>query len=516
MMKSYLFLIVFALLAVSCSQSGPVIYKAPEKEMKSDDFTMTVNNQQVFVYQARVSKFPINQVWPGYQRPINQTEIASFAYFDMNGEVEIKINSAKEIKTVDIRPTEYGIKPVVQGNVISIKITKPMQFSVEVNGYHNAMHIFANPAEKFNVDKSDPKVHYFGPGIHEAGVIDVKSNETVFIDGGAVVYGRINSENARNIKIIGRGILDASKIERNKGPHMVNLVHVVNATISGIILRDAHIWALTTTSCDSITIDQIKMIGLWRYNSDGIDIVNCSNMVIKNSFIRAFDDNIVIRGSRGPYKEGFKIIDNIKVDSCVLWNDWGRALEIGANTVIDTIKNISFANCHIPHFTSVAMDIQNCDRGTVKDIRFKNISIEGQISDSLTLGTLPIFTKAWGKIIVLGIYGSYYSSDTVRGQINHIYFDNIKLSSVNPTGIYHAEYDSTLIKTDDHNFIRDNIYFGNIRANSMNHMNVYLFGSDKEHTVSNIFINNFSHNGAKQNDLNIVGKNDYVKDVVLK
>jgi len=515
-MKNYLFLILFSILAASCHQSGPVIYNAPEKEKKSPDFEMFVNNKPVFVYEARVSKFPINQVWPGYQRPVNQTEIASFAYFDLNGEVEIKINSAKEIKTLDIRPTEYGIKPVISGKTITIKISRPMQFSVEVNGYHNAMHIFANPVEKFNVNKDDPKVHYFGPGIHDAGVINVKSNETVFIDGGAVVYGRINSENARNIKIMGRGILDASKIERNKGPHMVNLVKVVNATISGIILRDAHIWALTTTSCDSITIDQIKMIGLWRYNSDGIDIVNCSNMSIRNSFIRAFDDNIVIRGSRGPYKEGFKIIQNIKVDSCVLWNDWGRALEIGANTVIDTIKNITFTNCHIPHFTSVALDIQNCDRGTVKDIYFKNIAIEGQISDSLTLGTLPIFTKAWGKVIVLGIYGSFYSSDSVRGQINHIYFDNIKLSSVNPTGIYHAEYDSTLIKTDVNNFIRDNIYFGNIKANSVIHSNVYLFGSDNDHTVNNIFINNFTHNGAKVTDVQTVGKNDFVRNIVLK
>jgi len=515
-MKNYLFLIVFALISASCQQSGPVVYNAPEKEKKSDDFAMTVNDKPVFVYQARVSKFPINQVWPGYQRPVNQTELASFAYFDLNGEVEIKINSSKEIKTLNIRPTEYGIKPTITGKVITIKISKPMQFTVEVNGYHKAMHIFANPVEKFNIDKSDPKVHYFGPGIHEAGVIEVKTNETVFIDGGAIVYGRINSQNARNIKIIGRGILDASKIERNKGPHMVNLVHVVNATISGIILRDAHIWALTTTSCDSVTIDQIKMIGLWRYNSDGIDIVNCSNMSIRNSFIRAFDDNIVIRGSRGPYNEGFKMIENIKVDSCVLWNDWGRALEIGANTVIDTIKNITFSNCHIPHFTSVAMDIQNCDRGTVKDVYFKNISIEGQISDSLTLGTLPIFTKAWGKIIVLGIYGSFYSSDPVRGQINHIYFDNIKLSSVNPTGIYHAEYDSTLIKTDVNNFIRDNIYFGNIKANSTNHSDIYLFGSDADHQVSNIFIINFTHNGTKVTDMKEVGQNDFVKDIVLK
>ena len=514
-MKKYL-LIVFSLVAVSCHQSGPIIYKGPEQEKKSDDFEMFANEKPVFVYQARVSKFPINQVWPGYQRPMNQTEIASFAYFDMNGEVEVKINSSKEIKTVNIRPTEFGIKPVIEGKTIKIKITKPIHFSVEVNGYHNAMHVFANPAENFKINKEDPKVHYFGPGVHEAGTITVKSDETVFIDGGAVVYGYINSENARNIKIIGRGILDASKIERGKAPHMINLKKVQNAFISGIILRDAHMWALTPTSCDSVVIDNIKMIGLWRYNSDGIDIVSCSNVVIKNCYIRAFDDNIVIRGTKGPYNDGFKVIQNIKVDSCVLWNDWGRALEIGASIVADTIKNITFSNCYIPHYTSVAMDIQNCDRGTIKDIHFNDISIEGQISDSLTLGTLPIFTKAWGKIIVLGIYGSFYSSDSTRGHINDIHFDNIRLQSVNPTGIYHTVYDSTLIKTDVNNFIRDNIYFGNIKSTSTNPAHVYLFGSDKDHQVSNIFIRNFTHNGEKVTDMQVVGKNEYVRNVFIE
>ena len=514
-MRKYLFLFVFSLMAVSCHQSGPILYNAPEQEKKSTDFEMSVNDKPVFVYQARVSKFPVNQVWPGYQRPVNQTEIASFAYFDINGETEIKLTSSKEIKTVDVRPTGFGIKPVVEGKTIKIKINRPVQFSVEVNGYHNAMHIFANPAETFSINKNDPKVHYFGPGVHDAGKIEVKSDETVFIDGGAVVYGYINSENARNIKIIGRGILDASKIERGKAPHMINLKKVQNSLISGIILRDAHMWALTPTSCDSVTIDNIKMIGLWRYNSDGIDIVNCNNVIIKNSYIRSFDDNIVIRGTKGPYNDGFKTIENIAVDSCVLWNDWGRALEIGASVVLDSMKNITFTNCYIPHFTSVAMDIQNCDRGTVKDVHFKNIYIEGQISDSLTLGTLPIFTKAWGKIIVLGIYGSFYSSDSVRGHIEDIHFTNIRLNRTEPTGIYHTAYDSTLIKKDDNFFIRDNIYFGDIKTNSTRPVSVYLFGSDPDHTVNNIQIEDFYVNGEKVND-QAIGKNQFVKNVVLR
>ena len=520
-MKTHLLLFVCILLAVSCQRSKIVLYDAPEPEKKSDDFEMFVNNKPVFVYTARVSKYPINQIWPGYQRPTNQTEIASFTYFDIKGEAAIRIITKKEIKTLDIRPMEYGIKPTVKGDTIEFKISQPSQFIVEVNGYHQALHIFANPPVIYDIDKQDPKVHYFGPGIHEAGIINLNSNETVLIDGGAIVYGVISSEHTRNIKIIGRGILDASKIERGKAPNMIALKHVVNAQINGIILRDPHEWTAVTTNCDSVTFDNIKLIGLWRYNSDGIDMVNSKNITIRNTFIRSFDDGIVIKGLKHACIEPFSTIENIIVDNCVLWNDWGRAMELGAEIVTDTMKNISFSNCYIPHFTTVAMDIQNCDKGDVKNIRFENISIEDPILDSIRVGKTPIVKKAWGKIIVLGIYGSFYSSDTIRGNISDIYFSNIRYKRTYPETTDPFGFDSVTIEKNVNFknydiFIRDNMYFGNIRYNSTNSNNVYLSGFDSNHMIENIFIKDYFIQGKKMTDLKSIGANEFVKNVFIQ
>ncbi len=396
-MKLSLFILA-GIFAASCgTRSKTVLYSAPETELKSSDFTMLVDGKPAFVYQARVSRLPVNQVWPGYQRPVSQTEIASFAYFDMEGTAEITITSERKIETLDIRPKEYGIIPKVEGNTIKLTISEPCQFIVEVNGYHHALHIFANPVENFQIDKQDPKVHYFGPGVHEAGVIRLNSDETVFIDGGAVVHGVIVSENTRNIKITGRGILDASKIDRDEAPNPICLRNVVNADISGIILRDPQEWTVVPTNCDSVIIDNIKLIGLWRYNSDGIDIVNSSNVNIRNTFIRAFDDNIAIKGLKGAYDENHNIMENITVDNCVLWNDWGRPIELGLETVVDTMRNISFTHCQVPHFTWIAIDIQNGDRGYVKDVLFEDISIEDPILDSITIGTTPMDKRELGK-----------------------------------------------------------------------------------------------------------------------
>jgi hypothetical protein len=479
-MKQALLILGF-LLATSCGfHSKTILYTAPESELKSDDFEILVDGKPAFVYQARVSRLPVNQVWPGYQRPLSQTEIASFAYFDMKGKAEITIISDKKIESLDIRPKEYGIVPTVEGNTIKMTISKPCQFSVEVNGYHHALHIFANPVEDFNIDEQDPKVHYFGPGVHEAGVIKLNSNETVFIDGGAIVYGVIVSENTRNIRITGRGILDASKIARDEAPNMIYLKNVVNADISGIILRDPHIWTVLPGLCDSVTIDNIKLIGLWRYNSDGIDIVNSRNVTIKNTFIRAFDDNIAIKGLNGAYDEKHNIIENITVDNCVLWNDWGRPIELGLETVVDTMRNITFSHCYIPHFTWIAIDIQNGDRGYVKDVRFEDISIEDPILDSITIGTTPMDKKELGKTIELIIKGpGMWVTDSIRGNISNIHFNNIRYNSTNPTFINLVGYDST-------------------------------------HMVNNIFIKDYFINGKKITDQSSIRKNEFVKNVFLE
>ena len=520
-MKNYLLFVLLITITLAGCKSGVIVSTAPKGEPKSPDFELNVNGNPVFVYQARVSKYPVNQIWPGHQRPVEQTEMASFAYFNISKEVVVRITSEKEIQSIDIRPKEFGIKPKVEGKTIEFKLLKPMQFVVEVNGYHHALHIFANPPETTTIDKSDPNVHYFGPGVHEAGIINVKSNETVYIDEGAVVYGMIKGENARNVTIAGRGILDASKFKRGEVPAMIALKQVTHSSVSGIILRDSPLWTIIPTNCDSLVFNNLKLIGHWRYNSDGLDIVNCRNIQFKNTFIRTFDDNIVVRGTRKAYLEPYKIIENISIDSCVLWNDWGRAIEIGASIVADTIRNITFSNCQIPHFTAVALDIQNCDRGHIRDIHFNNITIEDPITDSLTIGTTPIIPNAWGKIAVFGVYSTFYSEDTVRGKISDIYLNNIRFnksgSTVKPLAaneIVPVDQNSTL--KEYNKFIRDNIYFGDIDFNCRKEASMYFSGFDNDHTISNVHIKNYFINGQKVTNIATVGKNDFVNGVTVE
>jgi hypothetical protein len=160
-----------------------------------------------------VSAQPFNQVWAGYQRPLTQTEEAGFASFDMSRPVEIRIDCTEPAANARIRPSAAGIIPRAQGDVISFRVERPGQYTVEVNGMHRALHLFADPPELDRPALRDPHIRFFGPGVHFPGLIRLTSNETLELAAGSIVHGAVISENATNVSIRGRGILDGSGLQ---------------------------------------------------------------------------------------------------------------------------------------------------------------------------------------------------------------------------------------------------------------------------------------------------------------
>ena len=46
-------------------------------------YNLYINDQSAHLEKIRVSLFPFNRHWPGFQRPLNQTEVTAFASFDL-------------------------------------------------------------------------------------------------------------------------------------------------------------------------------------------------------------------------------------------------------------------------------------------------------------------------------------------------------------------------------------------------------------------------------------------------
>ncbi|MCP4978123.1 MAG: hypothetical protein GY931_18395, partial [Maribacter sp.] len=382
-------LIIFSYSIELLSSDLTSIYPAPAGEILYEGYTVRINGQETPVYSARVSAFPLNQRWPGYQRAKYQTEFASFCSWDMNGPLTVEVipHHVDIINQVVVRPQSNRIVPKIDKGTIVFSMNEPLQITVEVNGMHHALHLFGNPMEESRPDPNDPNVLYFAPGVYDIGKVDLIANQTVYIGGGAVVYGAFEARDVPNLTIRGRGILDGSLIIRpdinvSKAPNvpfgLMALYVCHNAKIEGITFRDANLYVIMPVACNNMSITNIKEIGMWRYNTDGIHLKNCQDMTIDKCFLRNFDDGLVVNGyqwHRGYYC-GELPTRNITTTHCVIWNDWNASLRVGV--VCDTllIENIVFRDCDIIHASRIALNLGNHGRAIIRDILFEDIRIE--------------------------------------------------------------------------------------------------------------------------------------------
>ena len=351
-----------------------VIYKAV-----NTDFDVTLNGIPCEVKECRVSAFPFNRPWPGKQRPYHQSESAGFIAFSADETVEIRVKRKKAFNAAQIRPLSKGVKAEVHDNEVVFVLHNHGAYVLEFGDIHNALHIFFDPIKDY--PEAENATLYFGPGMHFPGVIHLRDNDTVYIDREAIVFGSLFSKGAKNVKIFGGGILDNSCEERltencyedfTKGTFRI--YHCENITISDIILTNSSTWALSMFHCSHVTVDNVKIVGHWRYNTDGIDVVNSDHVSIKNCFIRSFDDTISIKAIYNYQKP----IEEIRVDNCVLWCGWGKTCEIGIETAGVEYRNITFKNCDVIHYAGGVMTISNGNYADMHHISFEDIRVELQ------------------------------------------------------------------------------------------------------------------------------------------
>ncbi|MBR5188437.1 MAG: hypothetical protein IKW18_08200, partial [Clostridia bacterium] len=316
--------------------------------------------------------------WTGHQRQINQTELASFVNLVSDEELRLEVIAKRDYEKAFIKPYSKGVAVEDSEGKISFTLRENGQYVLETDNYHHCLYIFNN--KPIEAPKKEDVTYYFGAGVHFPGKITMRSNESMYVDKDALVYGCVFAENAENIHIFGNGLLDDSGEERVNihcyEPYTngnMKFYDCKKLKIEGVLMRNSAIWCLNLFHCFDAVVDGIKIFGQWRYNTDGIDIVNSQRITVKNSFVHSFDDSVTIKGI-----DRFASTDNcdILVENCVLWCDWGRTCEVGLETSCRYDHNIIFRDCDILRAGNVALDIQNGDCAEIYNILFENIRVE--------------------------------------------------------------------------------------------------------------------------------------------
>lgn len=439
--------------------------KLPESEYCCRDIEISIGGRYIVnPCSTRVSAVPYNTVWPGVQRPDEQTETAYFFSFTTDEPTEIKVKLNCEFERAVVRPLAHNIVHEIAENVVSFTVPGAGHYVLECDDFHNALHIFVNAP----IEQPDSETLVFKNGVHYIGVMRLEDNQKIFIEDGAVIYGGFTAVNKENISICGGGIIDGSYESRysdtRTNPNMyfsktcydmdvtkdmsilekalygdkmlsgaLRFYNCKNIKVCGPVLRDTCTYGVIAAACTNVCIENLKIIGMWKYNTDGIDIFNSKDVEIKDCFIRTFDDSIVLKGIRGWDSCN---IENINVHNCVVWCDWGRCLEIGAETTADMYSNVVFSDCDLIHGTEVMMDIQNTGRAHIKNVVFKNIRCEynknqlpPKMQNDLNLKYQDMDKRNTKQPQLMFIKNKYdadkYSNDTEKGRVTGVIFDDI-------------------------------------------------------------------------------------------
>ena len=372
-MKQLCIGLAFAFGAASCLAAQ--VYPVPEGERLYSGYTVKVDGAEAPVSEVRCSAMPFNRRWPGRQRQIEQTELCGMVRFAFGGKATVAVTAEKDFGTVKIRPLSRNVAFRREGRTVVFDIVRPGGYSVEFDGCHNNLHVFADGSSPSSAPTSSAIV--FGPGFHDIGIRRLKSGDTVYIDPGAVVYGGFHASNATDIAIIGRGILDAGRLKEKilfeatgdgheavknaKRWHTIDFRNCRNVKLDDIVIRD---------SLD-VAIKGVKIVGQWRFNTDGIDLHNCRRARVTDCFARTFDDTFCFKAH-----EGYGNCEDCVFERCVAWNDWGKAFEVGVECRAEHLRRLAFRDCDCIHSVSWAMDVTNVDYGRVSDVAFENLRIE--------------------------------------------------------------------------------------------------------------------------------------------
>lgn len=363
---------------------------APDEITQYEEMELYANGVKVDLYNVKVND---SQFWNGLAP--NRTD-AAVAIIQLEGKVTLTIQAKVALNyETKVRPLSYHIYPFinVENKTITFEIFNVGQYVVEINGTkEQVLHLFVQPIREQTVDKNSNNVLYFGSGLHNSNndarivqnTVALTSNQIVYLEYGAVVQARFIANNSSNIQIIGGGVINGSTFPRIAGQPSGN-THLVpiefnnceNITLQDFTILDPAGWAVQFYFTNNSVIDNIHIITS-RSNGDGISLQSTQNIQVSNSFVRSWDDNLVVKNY--PLWSNRSIhgtTRNIHFNNMLLWTDLAQSMEVGYETVGQIMEDITFKDITVFHnYHKPVMSIHNGNNADIKNVAFEGITVE--------------------------------------------------------------------------------------------------------------------------------------------
>ena len=274
-----------------------------------------------------------------------------------------------------VRPKSRGVPAEAEGDRAELSLPGPGKYYVDFSSGPPLL-VIADPLDAPWYNPPEAQSRYFGPGVHEPGLMTLEDGETVHIDAGALVYGGFRGSPI-GARVIGAGVLDGSKVDRG----MVRLQDAEDFEVRGVVMRGGNGWQNTLSGCRSVAYRGVSVLSSVP-SGDGVNPVGCRDVVIEDCFFRCSDDCMAVKARHAGAAVG-----DISVRRCVMV---GYALSdgftVGFEMVADTVSRIRVQDCDVLYSNGTnavgyhsAFSIICDGPATVSDVLFEDIRVEENV-----------------------------------------------------------------------------------------------------------------------------------------
>ena len=309
---------------------------------------------------------------------------------------------------------------------------------------------------------SDQNIVYVPPGRYKIGELWMKSDMTMYLAGGALLYGSnstgdfntgnggINIEGCThgvirmyqisNSSLLGRGAIDGNGISvRAQNDTKINLLKIEQSSdilVEGVTVRDSSFWNTLIYRSDNVRIENYKMINCrpntdWN-NTDGVDFDESTNGVLYNAFLYTGDDSMATKNEE---PNGTVNTKDILHEHVVAYSN-SVGCKIGTKSMGQSMDNVVFKDIDVVA-AGRALTMEGYDSAVIRNTTFEDVRVEESgVFIKLALDEPPDWRSAANSSTYIDTYFTNvtsYGNRTVQlhgrsgsnGTINGVHFKNL-------------------------------------------------------------------------------------------
>ncbi len=304
---------------------------------------------------------------------------------------------------------------------------------------------------------------YVPPGKYLVGELWLKSNMTLYLAGGAILYGSnstgdfntgsggVNIEGCshgmirmyqiQNTKVLGRGVIDANgKSIRAQNDTKINLFKIEQSSkilIDGIVVRDPSFWGTLIYRSDMVTIQNFKAIHCrptttTYNNTDGVNFDESTNGTLTNAFLYTGDDSMATKNEE---PSGTINTKNIVHEKIVCYSN-SVCAKVGTKTMGTSIDGVTFRDIDVVK-AGRALNIDAYDTALVQNTRYENIRIEAADSSMIDLSSdmPPDWRTAANTSVIKDTYFTDIASNVKQPIVLHGRSATVNIAGVHFTNL---------------------------------------------------------------------------------